>query len=232
MKTFRSPQSPKNPDLAKAWMSFCTSPEADPNELARQLDTLLKNRLSDGRCQEPIAGREDEIRQEACLLLINRYLAGNPALFDATKALDEDEISEQIARSAQASLTSVKRTIKKAALKLAKVHDEDADIDAVGGSNHPANRKNFWALPYELQRAMVFSILRRAATENLLTQRTLSIAVNMLESERGQSPAAKAHGISRQSVHQHLSRVREVLNREIAKTEFPLASAEEGTSRS
>jgi predicted DNA-binding protein YlxM (UPF0122 family) len=228
MKTYQSPKSPKNPGLSKAWISFCASPD-NQDELARQLDALLKSRLPDGRCQEPIAGQEAEIRQEAYLLLVQRYLSGNPALFDATEVLDMDEIAEQIERSARASLTAVKRAMKKAALKCAKVHDEGADIDAVSGSEHPANRTNFWALPHELQRGLVFATLRRAVNENRLTQRTISIAVNMLESERGQSPAAKAHGISRQSVHQHLSRVREVLKTEIAHAEFPMTSAEEGT---
>jgi DNA-directed RNA polymerase specialized sigma24 family protein len=228
MKTYQSPKSPKNPGLSKAWISFCASPD-NQDELARQLDALLKSRLPDGRCQEPIAGQEDEIRQEAYLLLVQRYLSGNPALFDATEVLDMDEIAEQIERSARASLTAVKRAMKKAALKRAHRHDDDTSLDAVCGADHPANRGNLWALPYEVQRALVFSTLRRAADENLLPQQSVSLATDMIELDLTQSLVAKAQGVTRQSVHQHLARVREVLKSEITHVEFPMASAEEGT---
>jgi DNA-directed RNA polymerase specialized sigma24 family protein len=229
MKTYRSPESPKNPGMAKAWIAFCTSPEAAQDELAHHLDALLKDRLPDGRCQGAISGQEDEIRQEAYLLLVRCYLAGNPALFEATVNLDENEIAEQIQRSARASLTATKRSMKKAAIRRAKAHDEDTDVDAVCGADHPANRGNLWALPFEVQRALVFSILRRAADENLLPQRSLSVVGDMLDSELTQSLVAKARGISRQSVHQHLARVREVLKREMSRTEFPITSDEAAT---
>jgi hypothetical protein len=229
MRTYLSPKSPKNPSLAKAWIAFCSSPEAAQDELARHIDDLLKSRLPDGRCQEPIAGREDEIRQEAYLLLVQRYLGGNPALFDATEALDEDEIAEQIERSARASLKAVKRAMKRAVFKRAKAHDDNADVEAIGGADHPANRQNLWTLPYEVQRALVFSTLRRAADENLLPHRSLSVAEDMLELEMTQSVLSKTRGVSRQSINQHLARVREMLKRQIAHTDFPLTSAEEGT---
>jgi DNA-directed RNA polymerase specialized sigma24 family protein len=163
------------------------------------------------------------------MLLVQRYLAGNPALFDATAILDEEEISDQIERSAQASLTAVKRSMKKAALRRAQTHDDDTSVDALCGPDHPANRPNLWALPYEVQRALVFSTLRRAADENLLPQRSVSLATDMIELDLTQSLVAKARGVSRQSVHQHLARVREVLTSEITRAEFPMASAEEGT---
>jgi hypothetical protein len=224
MKPYRSPQSPKNPSLANAWIAFCNSPEAAQDELAHHLDDLLKDRLPDGRCQGVISGQDDEIRQEAYLLLVRRYLAGNPALFEATANLDEDEIAEQIERSVRASLNAVKRSMKKAAIKRAKVYDDDTDVDAVGGADHPADRGNLWALPFEVQRALVFSILRRAADENLLPQGSVSVAVDMLELEMTQSVLARTRGVSRQSIHQHLARVREMLKKEISRTEFPLAS--------
>jgi hypothetical protein len=229
MRTYRSPESPKHSSLVKAWIDFCSSPEAAQDELARHLDALLKNRLPNGRCQELIAGREDEIRQEACLLLVQRYLAGNPALFDATEALDEDEVAEQIERSARASIKAVKRAMKKAVLKRARAHHDNADVEAICGADHPANRQNLWALPFEVQRTLVFSTLRRAADQNLLPQSSVSVAADMLELEMTQSMLAKTRDVSRQSIHQHLSRVREMLNHEIANTEFPLTSAEEGT---
>jgi len=229
MKTYRSPQSPKNRSLSKAWIAFCSSADAAEDELARHLDVLLKSRLPDGCCKGLIAGREDDIRQEAYLLLVQRYLAGNPALLNATEALDENEIAEQIEKSARASVTAVKRSMKKAALKCAKAHDDDADVESVCGADHPANRGNLWALPCELQRALVFSILRRVAKENLLTLRAVSFATDMLELDLTQSLVAKARGVSRQSAHQHLSRVREVLRTEIVHAEFPMTSAEEGT---
>lgn len=229
MKNYRSPESPKNPDLAKAWIAFCTSPEAAQSDLACHLDALLKAWMPDGRCQGPISGQEDEIRQEAYLLLVQRYLAGNAALFNATAKLDESEIAEQIQRSARASLTATKRSMKKAAVRRAEVHDHDADVSEVFGAEHPANRASLWALPFEVQRALVFSILRRAADEHLLPPRSLSVAKDVLELELSRTSVAKNRGISRQSVHQHLSRVGKMLKREMARTEFPVTSDEEGT---
>jgi hypothetical protein len=169
-------------------------------------------------------GLEDEIRQESYLLLVRRYLAGNPALFEATAARDEDEIAEQIERSARASLTAVKRTMKKATLQRARAHDDDADIDAVCGTDHAANRSSIWGLPFELQKALVFLVLQRAAKENLLPPRSVSVATDMLENQMTQSDLARTRGVSRQSIHQHLGRVRAVLEREISATEFPMTA--------
>ena len=218
--------------LAKAWISYCNSPESAEGELALHLDALLRKRLPAGHYKGVIKGQEDEVRQEAYLLLVQRYLAGNAALFAATARGDEGEIANQIDKSLRGSLKSVARTLKKGARRRLKTHDYDADVDALCGADHPANRRNFWALPFEAQRALVFSVLRRAAEQNRLPRRSVEIASDMLGREMSQSWLAKSRGISRQAVHQHVARVRDLLKREIRRTEFPMRpGAGEGAPR-
>ena len=211
------------PGLASAWLSYCRDPKCREacGHLAVQLNGLLKIRVPDGLYQGVLKGLEDEVRQEAYLLLVGKYLAGNPELIAATAAGSRKEIANQIMKSICGSIRSVRQTMKKQRWRRMDIYACGEDIDAIPRVWHPAQRSSLWDLPFELQREMVFASLQNAIEEKLLKARSARIAMTMVDEGLTQSDIAKSLGISRPAVHQMLAPVRDYLRSDIEKREFP-----------
>ena len=67
-------------DLAETWLDYCANPDCCQarDHLAVNLDKLFQSRIPIGHYDGILMGCEEDVRQEACLLAINKYLAGNP----------------------------------------------------------------------------------------------------------------------------------------------------------
>jgi len=216
---------PLHPDLALAWLNYCDHQESQEaaEHLAFHLDRHFKERLPDRRCTGVLVGREEEIRQEAYLLLVGRYLAGNRELIEATEARDHAEIANQILKSLAGSITAISRTLTKHTIRYRQLHSGDPDHCPEATCVHPACRTGLWELPFELQREIVFAALRHAIQQKLLAARGANIAMTMVDEGLTQSDVAASLGISRQAVHQHLLPVRNYLRGRIDEQEFPLS---------
>jgi hypothetical protein len=59
-------------DLALAWIDYCQNPgsASAAEHLANHLDALFKTRVPDGHYNGILKGRDNDVRQEAYLLLI------------------------------------------------------------------------------------------------------------------------------------------------------------------
>ena len=213
------------PGLASAWLSYCRDPECREvcGHFAIKLDALLKSRVPDGLYQGILKGLEDEVRQEAYLLLVGKYLAGNSDLIAATAAGSRKEITNQITKSLCGSIRSVRQTMKRLRWRYLELHPCGVDLDTCPQviCEHPAQRTSLWVLPFELQRQMVFASLQNAIQEKLLVARSARIAMTMVDEGLTQSDIAKSLGISRPAVHQMLAPVRDYLKRDIETREFP-----------
>jgi len=211
------------PGLASAWLSYCRDPECREvcGHFAIKLDALLKSRVPDGNYQGVLKGLEDEVRQEAYLLLVGKYLAGNPELIAATAAGSRKEITNQITKSLCGSIKAITRTMKKLRWRHLEFHACGVDLDTCYQVRHPAQRRTLWELPFDLQRQMVFASLQNAIQEKLLVARSARIAMTMVDEGLTQSDIAKSLGISRPAVHQMLAPVRDYLKRDIETREFP-----------
>ena len=226
----KSAASPKKagysiPELAAAWLNYCDHPES-PNaceHLAIHLDQLFKNRLPNGQYSGILQGREDEVRQEA-YLLVGDYLSGNKDLIAATEARNLVEISNQIHKSLAGSLRSVSRTLKKKSNRHMRLHAYGQDLDGCAqyANIHPAYRKSLWDLPFEAQRDLVFAAMRTAVREKLLQTRNANIAINMVSKGLNQRQIAAIMGVSPAAVHQRLAPVRRFLKSHLENQEFPL----------
>jgi len=216
--------SPSSTDLPLAWLNYCDHPESPEtkNILAIHLDSILKERLPDNRYEGILSGREEEVRQEACLLVVSKYLAGNPELIAATASVNHQEIDAQIRRSVGAAIKSASQTLKHAIKRHRQLHSYGEDLDALPQAvcTHPACRTSLWELPYEAQRQMVFAALRSALKKKLLHARNARILMDMIKEGLSQSEIAKRLGISRAAVHQRLEPVRKIVKKHIDSQEF------------
>ena len=212
--------------LARAWQDYCHDPDSSlaADLLAIHLDAQFKRRVPDGHFTGILKGRDGDVRQEAYLLLLGKYLGGNPGLLAATATGNRQAIVDEIQRSLGSSIRSVSKTLKKQMLRHEKIHayGEDIDTHPKNTCTHPACRENIWELPFELQKQIVFASLRIAIRDNRLLARSARVVMDMLEKGLTQSQIAESQGISRQAVHAILAPVRRHLVKVVATQEFPL----------
>lgn len=213
--------------LAQAWVDYCKQPDNKNTRerLGSELDPALRTGLPNGRLPGILKGKEEDLRQEAGLMLLKKYLAGNKKLVEATLSGDMPEIVRQIERSVCASINISIWQLKKSLLKDGMVLEFSEAIDAHprAVSAHPAWRNTLWELPLALQRELVFSCLRSAVREKHLLETNANIALTMMDKGLTQSEMAGSLGISRQAIHQRLAPVRKYLRKHIKDVEFPMS---------
>ena len=191
--------SPKHsiPDIASAWQEYCNDPESKEicEHLGGLLEALLNSRLPKGRYKGILLGMEEEVRQDAYLLLARRYLGGNPELIDATLAGDLATIRAQIALSAGASISAVSMTLKNRLRRYLHLHDSRADLDRTPEAIciHPAGLQSLWDLPFEQQRDIVFAALGVAVRKKLLRARNAKIAMDTRPLPKALAPVLKPY---------------------------------------
>ena len=223
--TKRAGYSQEIPDLAGAWLNYCENPYCNRawDHLAVWLNEVFKSRLPNGRYDGFLSGCEEDIRQEASLLAIGDYLAGNPQLMAATTAKCHLEIDNQIRKSVNASIKTALQDLIRSLARHHAHHEYGADIDTLqeAACEHPAQRKSLWELPLELQRAIVFAALKSAVAEKLLSASSADVVIEMLENGLSQSAMAKKLGVTRQTINERIAPVRKLIATLVEAQEFP-----------
>lgn len=212
--------------LAFAWAQYLKDPGDSEamDRLARELEGQLLKYLPKRSRSGILCGREGEIRQEALLLLLQRYLGGNTSLLKATKKQSLAEISQELRRSILGALQASQRKLIHKLRRELKQTDycERIEDHLLGVCCHPSEHNSVWQLPYEGQRELVFAGLRIAIAKHLLPTGSAELVIKMIEENLTQSAMAEATGVSRQAVSQRLTPVRKYLKRYVEETEFPL----------
>jgi len=212
--------------LAFAWAQYLKDPgdSGVMDRLARELEWQLQKYLPNRSRGGMLCGREGEIRQEALLLLLQRYLGGNTRLLEATKNQSLSEISQELRRSILGALqASQRKLVHRLRRELNKTdYCEKIEDHLLGVCCHPADRKSLWQLPYEGQRELVFAGLRIAIAKHLVPTGSAELVIKMIEGNLSQSAMAEAMGVSRQAVSQRLTPVRKYLQRYVVEAELPL----------
>ena len=209
------------------WLGYFRKPlcATAKDNLACTLDWALKVIVPDGRNNDILSGRDSDIRQEAYMLLIKSYLKGNRDLKAASKLGSRAAIGEAIEQAIHSSINFAKYKLIRSIKRELRLHvycgGYDEIISREDGSC-PKNHKGLWACPPELRSEFVFKALHNALAQKLLPEKSIHIALIMLEQELTQSQIAKSQGVSRTAIHARLMPVREYLKKEMEKQEFPL----------
>lgn len=216
-----------NPILATKWLEFCNNPDDDQalNRLGNEIDELLCRFLPRGRFLGVLLDWEEEIRQEAGLLLYTRYLAGNRGLIEATRAKDHIEIAGHIRRSVWVALKVTVWRYRKKLHQWIQIFESNGNLDEhpLAVWPHPADYRRIGELPLEVQLNLVRAALRRAVCEKHLGAQNVELACTLLEGNVTQAELAKSRGITRQAINQRLASVRKYLQGAIQNEEFPLS---------
>jgi len=224
--TNKAGYSLKTSGLAETWLDYCANLDCrqSSDHLAVHLDKLFKSRLPIGHYDGILMGCEEDVRQEACLLAISKYLAGNPELMAATAGRCLQEIDRQIRKSVNGSIKTVFRALLKSLARHQAHHEYGSDPDTIPHANcdHPARRKILWELPFELQRTIVVAALRSAVADNLLSARSADVVIEMVNEGFSQSMMAKKLGVTRQTINERIAPVRKLIAALVEAQEFPI----------
>ncbi len=214
----------KESSLACAWVEYYRKPDdaALERRLVTILDLVLNQTLPERKYFGLLHGRKAEIRQEALLCLLQRYLVGNQRLLETTLSGDLKAIANQLRRSIHAavwvSVRKLHREIRKERNRF--VRYDTVDESAFATTSHPAEYKTLWALPFEAQQALVLLTLRKGIAEHRLPAKSAHMALDMVEGPMSSAQMARTLGVTRQAVHQRLKPVRNYLRKSIDTEEF------------
>jgi DNA-directed RNA polymerase specialized sigma24 family protein len=149
-------------------------------------------------------------------------LAGNARLMDVicTKGCDID-VSDQIGRSISAALSITRRRMRRAAAKESARWQVLSEAEAKSKYDGHTSHRSFWSLPYAAQRELALLMLRNAASQARISQKSAALASAMIEEELTQAEMARRLNISRAAVHQRLAPVRQVLRAVAQEQELP-----------
>ena len=211
-------------NLVLVWKAFALDPrnQRNINNLAISLEEAIRIRLPDYFFSGILAGYEAEIRQDAILMLLGRYLAGNRELALHTEDCNPAGIENELGRSIGAAIRYAKLRLKR---RLATVQNRSEELTEENGGfyDHPASRKGFFALPYHAQLQLCLAALRVALSNKSVSPAGAKVATLMIKEGLSAAEASRVLGKSPSAINQLLKKVRKNLPGIINNSEFPLS---------
>jgi DNA-directed RNA polymerase specialized sigma24 family protein len=224
-KVAGTPETSTLDTAVTAWRKHWSEPDdySAYCRLAEATSNYLAERYPFGSLAAPLKGREKDVQEEALLLMLNRYLHGNPALIAATACGSSPEVSIQFARVAAGAWRSVVRELEK---ELWRNRTNGSEAEYLAAKDDMAEQsphlvQTFWGLPVEMQLQLVFAGLRVAARERRLPRKTTDM-VTVLLTEEGLTPSklARRIGVTPQAVYQRLKKAGTYLKKHLENQEF------------
>jgi hypothetical protein len=185
----------------------------------------LKQILPDNSLREILKGQEPEIRQEASLMLLQRFLQGNQHLHQAAEREDLADVANQLQKSIGAALRLGRLRILRSIHSQRKRFTEFEEEKHFAQSIHPSFHIHVGQLPYEAQRLLLLFLLEEGVMKRMISGSNAQIVQRMLDHGISQSCMAIELGVSRQAVNQRIRCVGEVVRESLEKTEFPIQLA-------
>ncbi len=175
-----------NENLAHAWLAWSNGTETDGafrRQVAKALRPVVMARALRQRSKLPPEMVED-IAQDAAVLLVGRYLAGNEGLAEATANRDFGANGQEPEHSLLGALeVAVKRAMRKAGREA----DRHALLaEAAEKGNLPDAAEANYRLPFEQQLRLALSALDQAMGQRLLPQAQGALLREILD---GKPPA-------------------------------------------
>jgi len=202
-------------NIVVSWLALNVSPRdiSKLNRFAQELDFALRVKFPTGTLGRSMPGTESEIRQNAAILLLDKYLAGNRELTAATATANIAEIANQLDRSIAAALKvchlQLRERRKKEAEKLEKILDEYPRLPYV----LPASSTRLWQLPNALKHVLALKLLqisvqrRQASKASAKIVRALLLDETMTQADMARKLAVSPSAIS-QTVHSVAKKIR------------------------
>lgn len=213
----------ENGALAEAWCQYLNNPKTGCDQLATALNSRLLQWWPDGSGERLIEAHAAEIRQDALILTLARYLGNNPKLQIASKRKFLPAIAREIERSLRGALNVVAvRTRRMARRRTNHISLQDIDEEYLPSVLHPSEYDDFLALAPDARASVVVGALRAGAEAKVLPRRAAELMARMVEGGLKCSDLAKEQKVSRQAIHQALEPARQFLRRHIQEQEFPI----------
>jgi len=179
-------------------------------QYANQIDAVCRRRLGDNVIMKGVlAGRESEIRQEALLMLMSGFLAGNPRFSAAIKANNAVAIAFEIERSTAIALSKCKKRLASYLTHVCSVHVQISERNG-GSCNHPYDRHIHEWMP-DTRIKMVLSGLKTAVKAKQLSEGNAKLVTMIIKDGRSITEVAAQFRVSSNAIYQRLRRVRKVL---------------------
>lgn len=193
-----------------------SDPVVDPDLdlIARELDTLSRQRLPDRRLQDKLTGYEAEIRQDAILLALSWYLKHE------TDEAHRVKYPWHPARSLAKALRIQKRDYRKALGNEQKRFCSLSVPDAIAPLHPVLKRPSDWSA--STVEAMMREAIRIALRCGQITHANAAIALEVIVEGASVSEMADRLGTNRSNIYQHLSRVRRKTAEILDRMEVPL----------
>lgn len=209
--------------LVSSWIVFFEQPENRKllNQLADQVDLELRRKFPSGILYDVLKNQEEEVRQQAAIMLFEHYLPGNFQLARATRSGDRDEIKNQIGRSINAATKIVQMRLSRELVSEMKRWSSLPEDAVQWGCIPHSSDHTLHSLPYHALRELALAALLAAVEQKRVSSQNAALATTIIEKGVTQAEVARRLKINRSAVHQRLQAVRKYLREEIKKTEFP-----------
>jgi len=212
--------------LTTAWLGYIKTPDSGKRrgDLAAALNRRLGEFLPDRAGTGLLAGRANEIRQEALLLTLSKYLSDNRALLLATQRQETIAIESQVERSLRGALKIASMRLARSETNRARktVGMEAVPKHSEPSCQHPSQQAHLGMLPVDGRLALVFAGLRLAVRQNLVPRRSAGMLAVMLRTGMSAEEMAGRRKISKSAVYQSIRPAKVYLRRYVKDQEFPM----------
>lgn len=200
----KTTSSYKNLDLAEAWLEASRTGELENSEsFAALLFQTCEASLPP--LHGLLAGMNRTVAQEACLMLLGKFLMENKRLKTATAEGDIEEIAGHLRVSVKICIGYSTRRLARERFREAAKYCPDVDASSIGATEHPRSRMSQFS--FEERCAIALAALDLGVRKRLITTKCETIASLVLKEGLTHRQIAKKLGISPSAVSQQLARV-------------------------
>ena len=190
------------------------------DDLANQIDGIVRRKLPNGVMSGILSGKEPEIRQDTTIRLLKGFLFKNVGYAEAMERKDQDAATYYLERAVSIVLRHQKARSKR---KLAKEQARQVEINDcnAGSCMHPVEL-DYWELPLAIRIEMKQASLRLGVDTGLITLVNASAMSKILDCEASVEKIAMSEEVTRGAIYQRVNRVRRVAAQLLAKIEVPV----------
>jgi hypothetical protein len=191
------------------------------DRLAEEIDILTRSSLKDGVLGGILCSHEDEIRQDAILLVLDWLMRGDRESAEChvpgkKKSKGPWNLSRLVAKALRFCKLRASRHLTSEAIRNESLNELNG-----GFSIHHADLAP-WEWSYAIRRQMALSALQIAVRSGRLSASNACIARQLLSGRMSVEDVATRLKVTSNAIYQRLNRIRRILPDVIAEIEVPL----------